>query len=107
VLIVKVRPEFLRKQKLPPGLTGKPFWKQRYDDINMFERHLVRNGTKVLKFFLNVSKRQAKATVTQASRRPRKALEILLQRPLRTRQMEGVHGSLRRLLSETNSKWAP
>jgi len=68
VLIVKVRPELLAKTKLPLGMRGvgeggggadgEKFWKQRYDDINAFERHLVRNGTLILKFFLNVSKEE-------------------------------------------------
>ncbi len=60
VLIVKVRPEVFEKQKLPQKLEGKGFWDQRYDDINMFERHLVRNGTIVLKFFLHLSKEEQK-----------------------------------------------
>ena len=60
VLIVKVRPEVLAKQKLPAPDEGKTLWAQRYEDINNFEQHLVRNGTLVLKFFLNVSKKQQK-----------------------------------------------
>src|SRR5262249_47914956 len=56
VLVVKVHPELLESQQLPPGKRGKSFWEDRYDDINAFERHLVRNGTVVLKFFLHLSK---------------------------------------------------
>jgi PPK2 family polyphosphate:nucleotide phosphotransferase len=57
VLVVRVHPEFLDKQQLPSGTPrGAKLWKQRYEDINSFERHLDRNGTKVLKFFLHVSK---------------------------------------------------
>ena len=56
VLVVRVHPEFLAGQQLPPGARGKRFWKERYEDINAFERHLDRNGTKVIKFFLHVSK---------------------------------------------------
>lgn len=55
-LVVRVHPEFLGKQKLPPSLITKDIWKERFQDINAFERHLVRNGTIVLKFFLHVSK---------------------------------------------------
>jgi polyphosphate kinase 2 (PPK2 family) len=55
VLVVKVHPEFLDPQKLPPGKHGKSFWEARYEDINAFEQHLARNGTVVLKFFLHVS----------------------------------------------------
>jgi polyphosphate kinase 2 (PPK2 family) len=60
VLIVKVHPEMLDTQRLPPGKKGKAFWESRYDDINAFERHLVRNGTVILKFFLHVSKKEQK-----------------------------------------------
>jgi PPK2 family polyphosphate:nucleotide phosphotransferase len=60
VLVVRVHPEILTKQKLPPGDRGDKFWKARFDDINRFERHLTRNGTLVLKFFLNVSKKEQK-----------------------------------------------
>src|SRR6187549_3612864 len=54
VLVVRVHPEYLGR--LPGTKRGKDFWQDRYDDINNFERHLSRNGTLVLKFFLNVSK---------------------------------------------------
>jgi polyphosphate kinase 2 (PPK2 family) len=60
VLVVKVHPELLDEQKLPPGKRGKSFWEARYEDINAFERHLVRNGIVLLKFFLNVSKEEQK-----------------------------------------------
>jgi PPK2 family polyphosphate:nucleotide phosphotransferase len=55
VLVVRVHPEFLAKQKLPPELVTKKIWKQRYDDINAFEHYLSRNGYIIRKFFLNVS----------------------------------------------------
>ena len=58
VLIVKVHPEILDAQKLPPGKRGKSFWEARYEDINALERHLVRNGIVVLKFFLHLSKKE-------------------------------------------------
>jgi PPK2 family polyphosphate:nucleotide phosphotransferase len=60
VLVVKVHPELLDQQKLLPGKRGKAFWEARYEDINAFERHLVRNGTVILKFFLNVSRDEQK-----------------------------------------------
>jgi PPK2 family polyphosphate:nucleotide phosphotransferase len=55
VLVVKVHPEYLLNQNLPPRLAGKDIWKHRYESINDMERHLTRSGTVVLKFFLNVS----------------------------------------------------
>src|SRR5664279_1707025 len=56
VLTVRVHPEFLASQKLPD--TGKDIWQQRFKDIRGFERHLARNGTLILKFFLNVSREE-------------------------------------------------
>src|SRR5690349_9573 len=58
VLVVRVHPELLEKQRLPRELKGRDFWQHRFDDIRAFERHLHRNGTRVLKFFLHVSKEE-------------------------------------------------
>ncbi len=56
VLVVRVHDELLRKQGLPPKLIGKHVWRDRFESIRDFEKHLARNGTIVLKFFLNLSK---------------------------------------------------
>ena len=58
VLVVRVHPELLKKQNLPPGATGTNIWKHRFKDIRAFERHLTRNGTLVLKFHLRISKEE-------------------------------------------------
>ena len=58
VLVVRVHPELLDRQRLPNSLAGKDIWQQRFEDICGFERHLVRNGTRILKFFLHVSKEE-------------------------------------------------
>ena len=60
VLVVRVHPEFLAKQKLPPGLTGKHIWEDRFEDIRNFEHYLSRNGIIVRKFFLHVSRKEQK-----------------------------------------------
>jgi PPK2 family polyphosphate:nucleotide phosphotransferase len=60
VLVVRVHPEFLAKQKLPPQLVGKKIWEERFEDICNFERYLARNGVVVRKFFLHVSKKEQK-----------------------------------------------
>jgi PPK2 family polyphosphate:nucleotide phosphotransferase len=60
VIALRVHPEWLERQQLPAGDRGPAFWQDRYDDINAFERHLARNGTKIVKFFLNVSKAEQK-----------------------------------------------
>ncbi len=58
VLVVRVHPELLAREQLPASLEGKDLWQQRFDDICAFERHLARNGTLILKFFLHVSKEE-------------------------------------------------
>jgi PPK2 family polyphosphate:nucleotide phosphotransferase len=65
VLVVRVHPELLAKQNLPPAVFdgkngGKKIWQQRYDEINNFERYLGNNGYLVLKFFLHLSKEEQK-----------------------------------------------
>jgi len=56
VLVVRVHPEILGNQKLPPQLVTKKIWDSRYESIRDFERHLAGNGVVIRKFFLNVSK---------------------------------------------------
>jgi PPK2 family polyphosphate:nucleotide phosphotransferase len=57
VLIVKVHPELVAAQRIPGADAGsKKFWEHRYEDISEFEKHLARNGTAIVKFFLNISK---------------------------------------------------
>src|SRR5437763_9919913 len=60
VLVVRVHPQFLAKQKLPPKLVGKKIWEERFEDIRNFEQYLARNGVVVRKFFLHVSKKEQK-----------------------------------------------
>jgi PPK2 family polyphosphate:nucleotide phosphotransferase len=55
-LVVRVHPEILGKQKIPPVLATRNIWRERFEDISAIERYLSRNGTVILKFFLNVSK---------------------------------------------------
>jgi len=60
VLVVRVHPELLDKQRIPRELVSKHIWKQRYEDIRNLEQHLSRNGVVVLKFFLHISKKEQK-----------------------------------------------
>jgi PPK2 family polyphosphate:nucleotide phosphotransferase len=59
-LVVRVHPEWLDKQRLPPKLVTKNIWDERFEDIRNIEKYLTRNGTTVIKFFLNVSKAEQK-----------------------------------------------
>ncbi len=60
VLVVRVHPELLAAEHIPPGLITKDVWKERFEDINSYERYLTRNGIVIRKFFLNLSKKEQK-----------------------------------------------
>jgi polyphosphate kinase 2 (PPK2 family) len=57
-LVTRVHPDLLAKERLPPELVTKNIWRERFEDICAFERYLRRNGTVVLKFFLNISREE-------------------------------------------------
>jgi PPK2 family polyphosphate:nucleotide phosphotransferase len=107
VLIVKVHPELLDRQRLPPGDRGRKFWEARYEDINAFERHLVRNGTTILKFFLNVSKKEQKRRFLNRLDRPDKHWKFsaadVAERAFWDQYMEAYEDAIR----ATSTKHAP
>jgi PPK2 family polyphosphate:nucleotide phosphotransferase len=72
VLVVRVHPELLARQKLPSRLITKDIWQERFASINDFERHLARNGTAVRKFFLHVSKEEQRKRFEERLDRPEK-----------------------------------
>jgi PPK2 family polyphosphate:nucleotide phosphotransferase len=71
-LVVRVHPEFLAKEKLPPELVTKSLWKERFQDIRCFERYLARNGIRTIKFFLHVSRKEQKRRFLERIERPEK-----------------------------------
>jgi len=107
VLIVKIHPEILERQKLPPGKRGRKFWEARYDDINAMEHHLVRNGTLILKFFLNVSKQEQKQRFLERLECPEKhwkfSVADIAERAYWDQYMEAYEEAL----SATCTEWAP
>src|SRR6266480_2678015 len=72
VLVVKVHPAILAAQHIPGIKSTKECWQDRYDDINAFERHLTRNGTVILKFFLNLSKDEQRKRFLERLEEPEK-----------------------------------
>ena len=72
VLVVRVHPEWLERQKLPDSERGPALWQGRFEDINQFEKHLARNGTVILKFFLHVSKKEQKRRLLERLDNPEK-----------------------------------
>ena len=71
-LVVRVHPEYLANQKLPPELVTKDIWKDRFQDIRSFERYLARNGIVIRKFFLHVSKKEQKKRFLERVENPAK-----------------------------------
>jgi PPK2 family polyphosphate:nucleotide phosphotransferase len=72
VLAVRVHTEFLQKQRLPAELVTKSIWKERFEDINAFERYATRNGITILKFFLYLSKGEQKKRFLERLENPEK-----------------------------------
>jgi PPK2 family polyphosphate:nucleotide phosphotransferase len=72
VLVVRVHPEILAAQRLPPAVVSSHIWEERFEDINAFERHLHRSGVLVRKFFLHVSKKKQRERFLERIDQPAK-----------------------------------
>ncbi len=72
VLVVKVHPELVAAQNIPDATVNKSFWERRYEDINNVEKHLTRNGTLILKFFLHLSKEEQRKRFLERLNDPKK-----------------------------------
>jgi PPK2 family polyphosphate:nucleotide phosphotransferase len=107
VLIVKVRPEVLQREKLPQKLEGKQFWNKRYEDINMFERHLVRNGTVVLKFYLNLSKDHQKQRLLKRLEDPDKNWKFSVNDLSERSKWADYVEAYEEMVNATSTEWAP
>src|SRR3979490_1854688 len=71
-LVTRVHPELLAKEKIPSTLITKNIWRERFEDISAFERYLSRNGTVILKFFLNVSRKEQRERFLDRLKQPSK-----------------------------------
>ena len=107
VLVVRVHPEILARQRLPDGKRGNGFWGDRFEDINAFERHLVRNGTVVLKFFLNVSKKEQKKRFLERLENKEKHWKFSTADLVERRFWKQYQESFEEMLNATSTKWAP
>jgi polyphosphate kinase 2 (PPK2 family) len=107
VLVVRVHPELLERQKLPPGKRGKSFWRDRYEDINAFEQHLVRNGTVILKFFLNVSKDEQKRRFLERLDNAEKHWKFSTADLAERGHWDEYVEAFEEAISATSTEWAP
>ena len=107
VLVVRVHPEILEKQKLPAGDRGRKFWESRFDDINRFERHLVRNGTLILKFFLNLSKKEQKKRFLERLENDEKHWKFSLADMKERGFWKDYQAAFEDMIQNTSTPWAP
>jgi PPK2 family polyphosphate:nucleotide phosphotransferase len=107
VLVVRVHPEILDRQKLPDGSLGEGFWKKRFDDINEFERHLVRNGTVVLKFFLHLSKEEQRRRFLDRLTNPAKFWKVSEADLAERDHWDAYQEAFADTFRHTSTKWAP
>ena len=106
-LVVRVHPEFLEKQKLPAGLAGKDIWKERFKSIRNFERHLVRNGTKVLKFHLRLSKEEQRQRFLERLEEPAKRWKFNMADVAERARWDDYMDAYEDMIRETSTEEAP
>lgn len=105
VLVVKVHPEWLG-----PGSPAAPepkFWKKRYEDINNFEKHLSRNGTLVLKFFLHLSKEEQRQRFLDRLNQPEKNWKFNVADVAEREHWDAYQHAFEAAISATSTKKAP
>ena len=107
VLVVRVHPEILGGEKLPDSLVTKDVWKNRYEDINAFERHLARNGTLIRKFFLHVSKEEQRRRLLERLDDPAKNWKFQAGDLSERELWDDYTKAYEEALSKTSSKDAP
>jgi PPK2 family polyphosphate:nucleotide phosphotransferase len=107
VLAVRVHPEWLDRQRLPDSTRGPRFWEQRYEDINAFERHLDRSGTKIVKFFLHLSKAEQKQRFLKRLDRANKEWKFDANDVAERAHWDEYMAAYEEALSATSTEWAP
>jgi PPK2 family polyphosphate:nucleotide phosphotransferase len=107
VLVVRVHPELLERQMLPPGSTGPDIWKHRFKELRAFERHLMHNGTLVLKFHLRISKEEQRkrflARIDEPAKRWKFSMNDIKERGRWDRYMTAYQ----EMIAATSTEYAP
>jgi PPK2 family polyphosphate:nucleotide phosphotransferase len=107
VLVVRVHPEILAKQKVPPKLVTKNIWRERFEDISAFEKYLARNGTLVLKFFLNVSKEEQRRRFLDRLEEPAKNWKFSMGDVAERKLWDRYQAAYQDMIRHTSSLDAP
>lgn len=107
VLVVKVHPELVVAERVPDGKRGKGFWDRRYEDINNFEKHLARNGTVIVKCFLNISKAEQKRRLLARLDDDAKVWKFSPADLAEREYWDDYMGAYEDMLNATSTSWAP
>lgn len=106
-LVVRVHPEVLANEKLPPPLVTRNIWRERFEDINAYERYLARNGTLILKFFLNVSKEEQRQRFLERLDQPAKRWKFAMADATERRLWDKYQAAYQDVIANTSTPWAP
>jgi PPK2 family polyphosphate:nucleotide phosphotransferase len=107
VLVVRVHPEMLEKQNLPPSATDKDIWKHRFKEIRAFERHLTRNGTLVLKFHLRISKEEQRKRFLARLDQPFKRWKFSMNDVAEREHWDAYMAAYQDMIRKTSTDYAP
>jgi PPK2 family polyphosphate:nucleotide phosphotransferase len=107
VVALRVHSEWLEKQRLPGEVGSPTFWQERYEDINAFERHLDRNGTTIVKFFLHVSKAAQKKRFLARLDEPHKEWKFNAADVAERARWDDYMAAFDAAISATSTPWAP
>ena len=107
LLIVRVHPEILAKQRIPAELVTKNIWQERFEDVASFEKYLARNGTLILKFFLNISKEEQRERFLARLDEPAKSWKFSMGDVAERLLWDKYQAAYQDLLRHTSAKHAP
>ncbi len=108
VLVCRVHPELLAAERLPgPEPPGAGFWRDRFEDINAFEHHLVRNGTRIVKLFLHVSKEEQRRRLLRRLDDPAKQWKFSESDLAERAHFDEYRAAYEDALTATSTPWAP
>jgi PPK2 family polyphosphate:nucleotide phosphotransferase len=107
VLVVRIHPENLAREKLPPECLGGDVWKRRYREINDWERYLAENGVRLVKLFLNVSKEVQRIRFLQRIDRQEKNWKFSASDVQERRYWADYQHAYSQMLTHTSTEWAP
>jgi PPK2 family polyphosphate:nucleotide phosphotransferase len=106
-LVVRVHPELLERQQLPPEDKDEKIWKRRFEEINNFEKYLVNNGIIILKFFLNISKHEQKKRFLDRINRPEKNWKFSIADIEERGFWDDYMHDYEDVFTHTSTDWAP